>query len=684
MAALAKPVDRELELYRNLMPVPEKFEDGFGGKTVVGALFLGFLMVPGSIYLTLFMGGGLGPAAQWVTVILFSEIVKRSMKSLRQQEIFVLFYMTGVILGGGAGGVTWNTQLLWNQFFVQSAAADAMGVSSEIPIWFAPAKDALQQAPRTFLFNPAWRIALLYMIGMMVLNRIDQFGLGYALFRITAHVEKLPFPMAPANALGVSALADTRDAGSRARWRSFSFGAVLGLAFGFVYIGVPAVTGAFLTSAVRIIPIPWLDFTPHASTREFLPAVPLNLVLDLGGIILGMVLPFWAVMGMLIGYVATVALNPILYSQGLLKSWVPGSNYVDTTFNNYLDFYLSFSIGLTLAIFVVSLFPLLRPALRAIGFSGRARIAGSAAGVGPGLIRALLDRNRERGDLSVLAALLVYVFSAGTYITICLFMMPGTPEHGYQDRFPWLFFLGFAFLYQPLISYTNAKLVAMVGQTVQIPLVREATFILSGYEGSTIWFAPIPLADYSAGVQSFRVMELTGTKLISLIKTEILALPILIVTVLLFSELIWRMAPIPSDAYPFTKETWELQARQQALIITSTLEGSSPFLEALRFDIAGWGAVIGLSVFTFFGFLRMPTLLTYGIIGGIGQTQGTVFAMVIGALLSRFYFERRFRQEAFKKTIMIIFAGYSAGMGLVGMAAVAINLIVKSTTTAGY
>ena len=41
--------------------------------------------------------------------------------------------------------------------------------------------------------------------------RPDQFGLGYALYRITSDVEKLPFPMAPVGALGTIALAESKE-----------------------------------------------------------------------------------------------------------------------------------------------------------------------------------------------------------------------------------------------------------------------------------------------------------------------------------------------------------------------------------------------------------------------------------------------------------------------------------------
>ena len=124
---MASAMDKELAQYRDLMAVPDKFEEGFGPKTVIGAIFLGILMVPASMYLSLFVGSGIGGAAQWVTVILFAEVVKRSMKSLRQQEIFVLFFMAGTVIGAPYSG------LLWNQYFVQSPAAIGSGIAAEIP-----------------------------------------------------------------------------------------------------------------------------------------------------------------------------------------------------------------------------------------------------------------------------------------------------------------------------------------------------------------------------------------------------------------------------------------------------------------------------------------------------------------------------------------------------------------------
>jgi len=672
--------DKEIQQYRDLMKVPEKFDDGFGPKMIFAALFLGFIMVPGSIYLSLFMGTGMGPAAQWVTVILFAEVARQSMKDLKIQEVFLLYYMTGIALSGGLlqGGIL--SQLLWNQYLVQSQAAISMGVAQEIPWWVAPQPEVIEAAGRTF-FTSAWLGPVLFITGLMLIQRIDQFGLGYTLYRLTAHVEKLPFPMAPVGALGITALAESRNSKERWRWRCFSLGGVMGMGFGLIYVGVPTITGSFFGRSVQIIPIPWLDFTPVLSSPDFLPAVPLNIMFDATLILLGMVLPFWAVIGGFIGLLTTWILNPFLYSAGMLTTWQPGMGVVDTMYSNQIDFYLSFSIGLALAIFVISVFPLLRKVAAAA--AGRKAEEGGGMTLKEGF-RQLFTRNRERGDLSVAISLAIYVFSTLGYIGICLWLMPGDPETG-RGRFPWLFFLGFAFLYQPVISYVNAKLEGMVGQNVSIPMVQQAAYILSGYRGAEIWFAPIPMNDYSTSVRDFRILELTGTRLIGIIKVELLAIPILLISSLLFCELIWRLAPIPSEAYPFAEQVWRLQALNFSLIATSTMEGSSPFMEALKGNVVLYGLLGGSLAFVFLSFLNLPTFLVYGAVRGLNQTTpGGILLELIGALIGRYYLQKKFGHQKFKQYIMVVFAGFSAGIGLMGMGSVAMVLIAKSMSTVGY
>ena len=56
--------DKELEQYRNLMLPPDKFEDGFRWSSLLGAIFIALLMVPGAMYMQLVAGFGVGPAAE--------------------------------------------------------------------------------------------------------------------------------------------------------------------------------------------------------------------------------------------------------------------------------------------------------------------------------------------------------------------------------------------------------------------------------------------------------------------------------------------------------------------------------------------------------------------------------------------------------------------------------------------
>jgi hypothetical protein len=126
------------------------------------------------------------------------------------------------------------------------------------------------------------------------------------------------------------------------KWRVFSIGGIIGLAFGGIYVLLPTVSGLILMEPIRLIPIPWVELTGH--TEEVLPAVATGIQLDLGLVFLGMVLPFWAVIGGLIGIVITMIANPILYKNGILTRWHPGMETVDTIFANNFDFYMSFSI----------------------------------------------------------------------------------------------------------------------------------------------------------------------------------------------------------------------------------------------------------------------------------------------------------------------------------------------------
>jgi hypothetical protein len=547
---------------------------------------------------------------------------------------------------------------------VQSDAARMLGVTEFIPLWVAPPLESIALVERTF-FHRDWLIPILLLIGTQIITRVDQFGLGYALYRITSDVEKLPFPMAPVAALGTMALAESTEERAQSwKWRVFSIGGLIGLLFGAVYVLLPALSGLVLTEPVRPIPIPWIELTVH--TEDWLPAVATGIQLDLGLVFIGMVLPFWAVMGGLGGLIITLVANPLLYRHGILNRWHPGMRTVETVFANNFDFYLSFGIGLGLA----------------IGLVGIWHVARSFGRLGPGergRLRDLFQPPPGRGDINFWLSIGIYVFSTASYVLLCVWLVP---------NFPVVFFLIYGFLYTPVISYITARMEGIAGQFVSLPLVREASFIAGakyfGYQGIEIWYAPIPIHNYGSATVSFREIELTGTSIRGIIKSEIVVFPVVMIASLLFSQFIWRLAPIPSGAYPFAQELWHLQALNSLLMQTSTLEGNSLFFQALNWLYVGAGTLLGVVTYGFLTLCGLPVMLVYGLVRGLGQsTPHGLLLEVAGALLGRYVFRRRYG-AMWGQYSPVLLAGFSCGMGLMGMFAMGLTLILKSLARLPY
>ena len=660
-----KDVDPELEDFRRLLTVPGTFDEGFNITALLGTLFVALIMVPGALYMELVAGAGIGGAAQWVTVLLFVEVAKRANAKLTRAQIFILFYMSGMIMGRSVYGTP-----LFTQFLVQSDAALATGITQDMPTWIAPKN--VPYLPRTFLTR-AWLPFLGLMVFREFFSRIDNAVLGYGLFRVTSDIERLPFPMAPVGAQGILAVAEqvegaAKTSGTNTRWRMFCIGAGIGMVFGLVFMALPTITGAVFNRPLMVFKIPFADFTTY--TEKFLPSVATGLSFDLGNFILGMVLPFFSMLGSFIGLIITFVLNPILYRHGVMRSWEPGQTTVQTIFSNNIDFYFSFQIGISLAIAFFGIW---------VAFSTMARSKRNkkfAADLKAQRAE-IADISRRRGHVPLPLVLLTYAVTSSCYIVLCGFLI-------HWDWRVMLVLFFFAYLYTPLISYVTARLEGLAGQVIAIPFIRELSFILSGYQGIAIWFLPIPMANYGGQVVSYKQAELLGCKFTSIWKAQVLLAPIIILSTIGFSDFIWGLAKIPSTVYPYTMEMWELSAKNACLLYSSTLGEYSQFQEAL-----GWGrflagfisAGVTMGVLGWFG---APTMLFFGVVRGLGQTiPHSVVPNMIGALIGRFYFERRFGRE-WRKMIPVVSSGFFVGTGLISILSVGIVFLTKAISSVSY
>ncbi len=659
------------------------YVDGFSMRTIVGALFVAVVMMPGSVYLGLVAGQTLGPAAEWVTIILFAELARRSFTQLKRQEIFVLFYVASSVAAvtlshlALSGGPIAST--IWNQYLLQSP--QTKGIAADVPDWVVPPSDSHAILGRNLLHGDWWWSGSHGILGPIVLiafgyvfGRLAWFGLGYLVFRATSDHERLPFPLAPIAAQGATALAESTDreqglpsSGGRSwRWTVFSVGACLGILFGALYVLVPVATGLLMTKPIMLLPIPFVDFTPNV--ENLLPASLISISFDAGILLTGMILPFRLVLGIVTAVFLTSVLgNPILQSLGFFPHWTPGNGLLVNQMILSFDFWMSVTIGLAAAVGVIGI----RHAVRTLIARTRERRNGTppdghaTSEEGPAR-----GPSRERGDFPLWVGFALFIGATTGFAIVSHILVPG---------FPFWIFLVFGFVWTPIHSYISARLIGLTGQGLATPFLKETVFITSGYKGVDIWFAPIPLFDVGHAAQKFRELELTRTRFTSLFKAELVMFPIIFVFSFLFWWFFWKMNQIPSDKFPFAARIWPVAARQAYLIFTANGSEHRLLLEALKPGIIIGAGIAGLALYAGLAFFRMPVIFFYGLVGGVGQPLHAALPLLIGAFLSRNVFSRRFGPDRWYRYIPVIAAGFSCGMGLSGMTAVALALVAQCT-----
>jgi len=637
-----------------------KFESGLSLKVVLGALFVGLLMMPGSIYLTLVAGQSGAGAAPWVTVILFTELARRSFTTVKRQELYILLGLAGAAVG--AGGSYWG--MIRDQYFVQSPQAMQFEIADKIPTWVVPPPGSEAIAKRS-LIHKDWMWPLLLMLSNTILGWLRGTGGTYFFFRLTADLERLPFPLAPVSAQGATALAETTGKRETWRWRVFSLASMLGLIWGAIYIGVPALTGVMMSRPIQILKIPFIDFTTNI--EGIAPTGTFALTTNLDAMLAGFVLPFPMVLSQFIAKVLTQFLiNPhILHRMEILHSWHPGDDVRATGFANSIDFWMSYGMGQAFSIAVIGLFVTI-PMLFNIKKAKQRQVGERGSWATP----------PGRGDFPIWLAVAAWLFGMSAHIFIL---------HKYLvPLFPLGFLLFFGFVWTPLNSYINARTYAILNRPLfDIPYLTQATYILSRYEEIDIWFAPIPQEDYGTGTGGWRVLELTGTTFTSSIAAGLITMPITLISGLLVWHFLWKIAPIPSAVYPHAQMMWPMEATSRAMWVTSLRDGNSLMLQAIRgkYVLLGFVSCITLYLIMWAANPLFPgghSMYFYGFIGGIGGDPGSDVWLLIGALLGKYYMIRRFGLKKWYRYTPVMMAGFGCGVGLVGMAAVAIALVSRA------
>jgi hypothetical protein len=98
----------------------------------------------------------------------------------------------------------------------------------------------------------------------------------------------------------------------------------------------------------------------------------------------------------------------------------------------------------------------------------------------------------------------------------------------------------------------------------------------------------------------------------------------------------------------------------------------------LNWAYVGAGTMLGIVTYVVLTLFGLPIMLVYGMVRGLGQSMphGLILE-VVGAFLGRFFFLKRYG-AMWRQYAPVLLAGFSCGMGLTGMFAMGVTLILKS------
>jgi hypothetical protein len=73
-------------------------------------------------------------------------------------------------------------------------------------------------------------------------------------------------------------------------------------------------------------------------------------------------------------------------------------------------------------------------------------------------------------------------------------------------------------------------------------------------------------------------------------------------------------------------------------------------------------------------------MLIYGLVRGFGDLPHSMIIEIVGAMIGRYYFWKKFGENNFLRMAPTILAGYLTGVGLIAMATIAMKLIQQAVS----
>ncbi|MEM2129262.1 MAG: OPT/YSL family transporter [Candidatus Bathyarchaeia archaeon] len=634
-----------------------ELKEGLTWRSILALIFASVFILPISIYMNYVAGVGIGGSAVYIVTLLFTELSNMFGARLSKQEVFIIFMVVGT-----AAIIDPFSNYVYRGYFLTSPLGrlfiDPLTKSplpDIMPTWWAPSATSSVWISRTFI-SPEW-------IFPITLNLIHGFAFAFsqqiAMAFICAHLyieeEKLAFPLAPISSEMIIALTEREEE----KLRVFMLSAFVGMVYGAIlYVG-PIV----LPFMPRMIPVPWFDFTAGTyGIERIFPGAIFGLASDLIPYLTGFLLPLNIAVYMVIGSLSIWVFGNWItrtvfssYFPSWTEEWVQGMTMSLVYQRSFIRVWIAPFIGFGLAVATLTIAKHHRAIINAL--RSLVKISSSP------------EIFQKRGILPFKIILIFFLIGTLGSVVLVYFLVPD---------FPIWISLVMAFLIGPVYALISARSVGETGFGITIPYIWEGTILLSGYGGIGPWLiSPIFEGGAPANfTQTIKIAYLTETKPISFFKAYLISIVVSSILSFLFVSFFWKLAPIPSSAYPWTMVQWPVNVLTSGTWWTKKITFQTDSIITSFIIII----IIGVLGETLARYTSMPFSLV-ALVAGTGQLPYIAVPIFIGALIGKYIIQRIIGKEKWNNYRYILFAGVAAGEGLSIAISVAAVMLTKTAWT---
>ncbi len=600
------------------------------------------IFVPLNIYSTFLIGTTLGTVAVFFVTLLTAELVRLSGESLTRQEALFLYYAAS--WGAAALPIYWL--IIYRSYYVHSPLAwsvklNGVPIAELVPEWMCPKYYSPAHALRT-LFQAEFLLPLLIYTIYTVIGLVADIGLSAFAAHIFVERLKYPYPFSDVD-VSISTFISERDPATTGYFLVFF---IVGLMYGLL-VYVPYMSGRGL------IPIPFIDLTNII--QEWLPGAAFAIPTVLSSYIGGMLFPFkaatWALITsatiwLVLNSLFTTSLSQ--YAPEWAEEYIKGMGLVAVQNRSMLRLWFGPMLGFSLAIVTYAVL----------------MIAGE--------LKMILQDIKSRGLLqsSVIeprTALLLFI--AGSTASVLLYHIL-VPEIPVWIPIVYVFVIS---SFSGIISAASAGKIAF--GLPPYPFTWHSLVYLTTPQRIYEAFAfdpPRAGGGTASFCQQVRACLRVGANPRDLIKIWVIGALLANGVGLLALDFFWRIAPIPSSAYPMT-----FYMMLSNSYIDTMLTGGM-----LNINIYNVGIpYLLLLVILFLGSSLEARGLFFsclGLIYGLYAQPYVALAMFLGSVIGNFVMTKAFGRDRWQRIRGYVIAGEICGEGFTLLIGATLNLILKS------